>query len=155
MTKEEILNYPLDECPKGWHPLVKDLLRNISHHLGRYQEVEVIRDKLLAEGKEITGLYDWINKVLEYPEDPMLSFGIDQVKSKFGGLRFYYHGGDEWIRGAVAMVESISYTMCETCGANSASRINDGWTLTLCNSCNDKRLALKTLRELEIDKNGE
>ncbi len=39
-----------------------------------------------------------------------------QVKEKFGGLRFYYSGGDEKIAAVVSFVEAISYYFCETTG---------------------------------------
>ena len=41
----------------------------------------------------------------------------DQVKEKFGTLRFYYTGGDDRIDGMVRMAESMSAVTCETCGA--------------------------------------
>ena len=31
------------------------------------------------------------------------------VKEKFGGLRFYVEGGDEYIQGLIAMSEAYSY----------------------------------------------
>ena len=54
-----------------------------------------------------------------------------QVKEKFGGLRFYYEGGDEYINGLSAMAESMSYVTCETCGKPGKST-SDGWIRTLC-----------------------
>lgn len=41
---------------------------------------------------------------------------IKQVKEKFGSLRFYYSGGDGYIRGLVDIAEMISSTICEVCG---------------------------------------
>ncbi len=55
-----------------------------------------------------------------------------QVKEKFGGLRFYYSGGDSsYIRGVVDMAEQMSYRTCEVCGAPGKS--NGGpYVRTLC-----------------------
>ena len=54
-----------------------------------------------------------------------------QVKEKYGTLRFYYTGGDDYIEGAVAMAEYLSEVTCEICG--SPGKIRDrGWTRTLC-----------------------
>jgi len=50
---------------------------------------------------------------------------------KFGGLRFYYDGGDEQIHGMVRMAESWAARTCETCGDPGKSR-NGGWIRTLC-----------------------
>ena len=36
-------------------------------------------------------------------------FYVVQVKEKFGGLRFYAHGGDQYIEGLIAMTEAYSY----------------------------------------------
>lgn len=41
---------------------------------------------------------------------------IKQVKEKFGSLRFYYSGGDRYIRGLVDLAEMMSSTICEVCG---------------------------------------
>lgn len=45
------------------------------------------------------------------------SFRVVQVKEKFGGLRFYYEGGDEHFAGMVEMAERLSFRICEACGA--------------------------------------
>ena len=54
-----------------------------------------------------------------------------QVKEKYGTLRFYYDGGDDYIDGVVAMAEYMSEVTCETCG--NPGKIRDGdWMRTLC-----------------------
>lgn len=49
------------------------------------------------------------------PECPPVD--IRQIKEKFGGLRFYFFGGDEYLRGLVRMAEAYSVHVCECCGA--------------------------------------
>ena len=61
-----------------------------------------------------------------------------QVKEKFGTLRFYYNGGDEYIHGLVAMAETMSARTCESCGAPAKST-NNGWITTMCQSCIDSK----------------
>lgn len=56
-----------------------------------------------------------------------------QVKEKFGTLRFYYEGGDEYVSGIVAMAESMSGRICEECGAEGKQR-GGGWIQTLCDA---------------------
>jgi hypothetical protein len=58
---------------------------------------------------------------------------VEQIKEKFGGLRFYYQGGDEFIHGAVWLAESLSMHICEECGAP-AERRHDGWIKSLCHT---------------------
>jgi len=55
----------------------------------------------------------------------------EQVKEKFGGLRFYYRGGDDYIDGAVAIADRLSFTICDVCG-NKGTSNKDGWIATRC-----------------------
>ena len=56
---------------------------------------------------------------------------LDQVKEKFGTLRFYYTGGDDQIYGMVRMAESMSGVTCEECGKPGTST-SGGWIKTAC-----------------------
>lgn len=58
---------------------------------------------------------------------------INQVKEKFGTLRFYYTGGDAYVDGVVRMGEEMSAVTCEDCGAPGRSR-RGGWIRTLCDT---------------------
>jgi hypothetical protein len=58
---------------------------------------------------------------------------LDQVKEKFGTLRFYYTGGDDEISGMVRMAESMSGVTCEECG-NPGERRGSGWIYTACDT---------------------
>jgi hypothetical protein len=70
---------------------------------------------------------DWKNKQSEVV--PQVT--VAQIKEKFGGLRFYYDGGDENINGMVRMAETWADASCEECGAPGKSR-QGGWIKTLC-----------------------
>jgi hypothetical protein len=81
---------------------------------------------------------------------------LDQVKEKFGTLRFYYTGGDDVIDGMVRMAESMSGTTCEGCGnvaeTNWPKAENGGiggWVRTICAPCEEKRLAERKRMEEE------
>ena len=39
-----------------------------------------------------------------------------QIKEKFGGLRFYCNGGNEYINGMIRLAEELSYKICDVCG---------------------------------------
>lgn len=54
-----------------------------------------------------------------------------QIKEKFGTLRFYYHGGDEFCYGVENMAEAMSARTCEVCGKPGKS-YSGGWVSTLC-----------------------
>ena len=61
-----------------------------------------------------------------------------QVKEKFGTLRFYYDGGDDYISGLVSMAESWSAVACEECGAPGTQN-SRGWIKTLCETHRQER----------------
>ena len=54
-----------------------------------------------------------------------------QVKEKFGGLRFYCDGGNEYINGMIRLAEELSYHICDECG-NKGESNTDGWIATRC-----------------------
>jgi len=62
---------------------------------------------------------------------------FDQIKEKWGGLRIYYIGGDDYIRGVVDMAEEMSYKICERCGCPGSPN-KHGWITTLCDNCRGK-----------------
>jgi hypothetical protein len=91
---------------KGWWPILQALCSNIQHYL------------------------NWINK--NHENHPVVEqVVVTQIKEKFGGLRFYYDGGDEKIQGMVLMAESWADKSCEICGAPGTSG-GRGWIKTLC-----------------------
>lgn len=59
---------------------------------------------------------------------------VNEIKEKYGALRFYYTGGDSVIEGLVSMAEAMSTTTCSNCG--SVGRIGgSGWLRCLCMPC--------------------
>jgi hypothetical protein len=61
----------------------------------------------------------------------------EQVKEKFGTLRFYYRGGDDYVSGLVSMAESMTSVTCEECGAPGTTG-GKGWISTLCETHRNK-----------------
>jgi len=100
------------ECGDGWYNILNQLMGNIQHHI------------------------DWKNRNGEV----VAQVTLDQVKEKFGTLRFYYTGGDDYISGMVAMAESMSGVTCEECG-KPGKRNDGGWIRTMCEPCEKKREA--------------
>lgn len=66
----------------------------------------------------------------------------EQIKEKFGGLCFYYRieyskadqKDEKFLEGAISFAESLSYTICEDCGAP-GTKTKGGWIQTLCEDC--------------------
>jgi hypothetical protein len=103
----------------GWFSIIDALCSNIQHHID-WKNGQ--RERLLKDNPYNQKIPDELPQVV-----------VDQVKEKFGTLRFYYHGGDDIIDGMVRMSESMSAVMCETCGAP-AKRRGYGWIYTACDT---------------------
>lgn len=96
-------------------------------------------------GVDLEGSDGWKKLVLE--ADSMLSFidpdyKIQQVKQKFGGLRFYFgtekSGVEYSIMYAITeYIESRSRFVCEHCGEFGRLKEDRKWIMTLCNSCDE------------------
>jgi hypothetical protein len=116
----------------GWYNIVDALCANIQGHINNRLESIKWTEKWNANVNNPD--YEWI-AIVERKErpvpEPVEQVVATQVKEKFGGLRFYYSGGDDYIDGVVAMAESMSYRTCEVCGAPGTST-SGGWIRTLC-----------------------
>jgi hypothetical protein len=71
------------------------------------------------------GWYDLLDKLcntiqnridFNLRNDIKTDFYWSQIKEKFGGLRAYCYGADEYMRGAISMAEVMSYSICEYSG---------------------------------------
>ena len=64
-------------------------------------------------------------------------FMVDQVKEKFGGLRFYVSNDNDEIKSLIYEAESDCSKICETCGKEgSTNNTPEGkWIKTLCPEC--------------------
>jgi len=61
---------------------------------------------------------------------------VTQIKEKFGGLRFYVNGTSDVNWDYIQFAEDKSYTICESCGAQSnVGILNTGWLGTRCIKC--------------------
>jgi hypothetical protein len=67
--------------------------------------------------KIITRLYELYDKH---------GVAIEQIKEKFGGLRFYISEAPDEVHNAITEAEKESYTICEDCGKPGKIR-NGSW----------------------------
>ena len=145
------------EIDNGWYNIVDKLCNNIQSHIdwGRKTRARALRFNralkraIAGDRTSITNFYfykgevpvdhwigDRINQHIrdeEYREVPEIVQQVVavQVKEKFGTLRFYYSGGNEYVSGLVAMAESMSGVTCERCGTPGRLQ-GRGWIKTLC-----------------------
>ena len=117
------------------------------------------------------GWYDLIYELCEEimkaytDEGRLVDLVVDQIKEKYGTLRFYYHFGgqsetiqsldvmgvggirmmsksapfEDKIASIVTKYEEKSAHICEDCGSPGVLRPDLGWVLTLCDSCYKQR----------------
>lgn len=62
-------------------------------------------------------------------------FYAQQIKEKFGTLRFYMNSSTEAMNKAISEAEEKSYVTCEECGAGESKQRQGGWIRTLCDDC--------------------
>ena len=122
----------------GWFDIIDMLCANIQN---RIDNIVMQRGHAIEWNKDVNDPeYDWSDKssfikreeraVPELVEQVVAK----QIKEKFGTLRFYYGGGDEYIRGLDSMAASMSSVTCEVCGNPGKSRSTEKqrWVLVLC-----------------------
>ena len=148
------------ECGDGWFNILDQLMGNIQHHIDwkEKQRAGAIRyNEMAAQAK--AGNFDLFEEDMkalpndEYKEKRLAEIvagdfrpvpesipqvTLDQVKEKFGTLRFYYSGGDDYISGMVSLAESMTGVTCESCG-NIGERRGGGWVHTYCTPCEEAR----------------
>lgn len=95
------------EVGDGWYTIIDNMCSLIQSHI------------------------DWMEK----KKTPIEQVIVTQVKEKFGDLRFYYDGGDDYISGIVRLAESMSSSMCEDCGSVAKTEKKNGWLSTKCSLC--------------------
>jgi hypothetical protein len=159
------------ECGEGWYSIINHLCSNIQGHIN-WKRKERARDlrfnralkrALAGDKSSLIKYHTYKGSISEFvmrrvEEDisaaefrdltPKINQVVaEQVKEKFGGLRFYYRGGDEYISGLVRMAESMSYVTCEVC-SSPAKQTTGGWIVTMCKPCTDSR---EERRQKELD----
>jgi len=148
------------ECGDGWFNILDQLMGSIQHHIDwkeKQRKWATDYNEMAAQAK--AGNFDLFEEAMkalpndEYKENrladivagdfrevpqPIPQVTLDQVKEKFGTLRFYYSGGDDYISGMVSLAESMTGVTCESCG-NVGERRGGGWVHTYCTPCEEAR----------------
>ena len=116
----------------GWYNIIDNLCACIQGHIDHsYERIKWNTEwnaRVNDPDLEWTAFAAREERPIPEPVEQVVAI---QVKEKFGGLRFYYNGGDDYIRGVVSMAETMSYTTCEVCGSPGNLR-GKHWVQTLC-----------------------
>jgi hypothetical protein len=102
------------EHSDGWYGILSNLCFMIKQHERNIEGQTKYKQKIDPEYK------------LDYTP-----VKFEQIKEKYGGLRVYHYGGDEYVHGLVSMAEAMSYQICEECG-NKGEPNKEGWIKTTC-----------------------
>ena len=107
------------ECNIGWYDIISSVCYRIQQH-------------------EKNKKYHTERKLKEDPSYKSDYYAVifDQIKEKYGGLRIYYSGGDNYVDGVIDMAEEMSYKICERCGCPGSPN-KQGWIMTLCDKCRE------------------
>lgn len=164
---QELLNqkemvYPIQfgfECSDGWYVILDTLMDNIQWHLEnenrnrdnefKYKWMWNLQAYLRRKYYKNKKLHDFAECVYEKAprkKQSHITVSVTQIKEKFGGLCFYYNGGDKEISGMVHFAESMSYRTCETCGTTSNVGRTQCWVYTTCWDCLEKNDRAKNLK---------
>lgn len=154
----------------GWFDLIDSLCRLIQGHIDNTNEsrhYDIAYNDMVAAAK--SGDTSRINQHLDFLNEEQRARRVEeiirsekprkvaeeitqvvaaQIKEKFGGLRFYIDGGDDYIHGAITMAENLSYRICEECGTPGKTE-GPGWYRTLCPTHHAERLAEQERRQAE------
>lgn len=135
----------------GWYSLLELLCRELIHPRNILaQQMETCKECIVS-GKGLEGM--WTPQVLETLTNAHAAAiasipKAQQVKEKFGGLRFYVLGGDARAHGLISFAEALSYRTCEECG-NVGKQVECwGWQ-TLCDPCHTEQLTQKSVADQE------
>lgn len=145
-------------CGDGWFKIIRNTCALIQNHINwtrerRARALKFNRALKRALNGDVKGLEhyhtygetlsEWGRKHVQediekakYEDVPEVCKQVvaTQIKEKFGTLRFYYSGGDDFVNGVVQMAEAMSGSTCEDC-ASPGTQLGGGWIRTLCTKC--------------------
>lgn len=103
-------------CGDGWFYLLDSLCNSIQRYIDN-------KANAIKKG--------WAYKKTSVPQ-----IIFHQIKEKFGTLRIYSEGGDDYTQGMIDHSESLSAFTCENCGSQSFEvGRTKGWIQSLCPAC--------------------
>lgn len=152
------------ECGDGWYFIISNLMDTIQNYIDNQNNQTQIKSKFWRKFLKFNGTVDkifshfkWSRKLyfsfrskminrLESEKVEQMTIDLMQVKEKYGGLRFYIHGGDSAIDGMISLAEDMSYNTCEYCGTTENVGTTQGWISVCCATCHQRESNRKDLK---------
>lgn len=116
----------------GWYNILDNACHLIQSHINHQRSQ---RARILRKQRKGETLHEW--EIIELDKGVTTQLVATQIKEKFGTLRFYYQGGDDYCDGVISMAESMTSTTCEQCG-NVGKMNGGGWLSVMCTPCREK-----------------
>jgi hypothetical protein len=113
------------ECRGGWYTILDRLFGAIEKHLETLPKKSKVKNELVFQ----------------------------QVKEKFGGLRVYVEGADDFIYDKILQTEEDSKSICEFCGIGGEISKRGYYYQTVCRDCG-KNKGYTPLSDLKKESNG-
>lgn len=124
-----IFNYGF-EVGDGWYQIIYDLSVQLEALIQLQIDVEDLPCiYCFKKSKDHHGTSECKNY---YPAHATAA----QVKSKFGGLRFYLdYGMTQDMEDCITRAEKRAWNVCQHCGGDMIDKANHGWNARCCKSC--------------------
>ena len=146
------------ETGNGWYNIIDNACRRIQWHITQSRKERaraLVHNRRLQKAingntKDLEGYYEKLytdktqiservqeevkNKMFRNVKEAVPQIQFVQVKEKFGTLRIYTNGFDDYTDGVISMAESMSACTCEVCGIP-GRQTTGGWVRTLCVRC--------------------
>jgi hypothetical protein len=110
------------EHDDGWFDILWELCKALEVEIKKIEEKRTKKEKTIELIKD--GDNDW--------------FKVQQVKEKFGSLRFYVTMASDEMYKLISDAEKKSQETCEVCGDKASLMEKSSWYKTLCKDCGNK-----------------
>jgi hypothetical protein len=107
---------------RKWYPVYRKLIQVSQSKKGWRKYLYTATNKF---GTSLFSVSDCYERV----DNPAVKVG--QIKEKFGTLRYYVDGYDDWIQGMLDLAEMISSHTCQETGEPGQLCVRGGWYATL------------------------
>lgn len=115
--------------PDGWLPIVDILCKAIQSYCDSTRSIE---NPDFDSTKEYDRDDTTTHRYLQVKREQVTCV---QMKEKFGGLRFYTSGEDEFVAGMIRMATYMCDNTCEGCGVREGLGLTKGWITVRCKKC--------------------
>jgi hypothetical protein len=122
----------MDKKVENWKKKIEEENRFIQNLVNDYPMIKWEKGSIDISGipkgweKIVRDLFDCFNSYYNQTNSPPTII-IEQIKSKFAGLRVYFSGGDDVVRGMILMAEKLAFKTCEETGKQGVFCVKNGW----------------------------